>query len=115
MEEQDSIHSRLDVARLAILRIARQARAGQHRIAVSREDRHAVPGTLALPDCAIAERSKGMRGKFSLLGLEFLQANDVWFSFGEPSHQVFQPLVDVVDVEGDNLQPAVLTPNTIVT
>jgi hypothetical protein len=87
---------------LAIFRVARQACAGQHRIAVSREDRHAVPGTLALPDCTIAEGSKGLRGKCVLLGLEFLQTNDIWLSLDEPSHKVFQPLVDVVD-KGDNL------------
>jgi hypothetical protein len=38
-----------------------------------------------------------------LLSLEFLEANNVWLSFAEPSQEVFQPLVDVVDVESDDL------------
>src|SRR5690348_8209291 len=94
--DQDSIYGRLDVACLAIIRIARQACAGQHRIAVSREDRHSVPGTLALPDSTIAEGSKGLRGKCVLLGLEFLETNDIGLGFGEPSHEVLQPLVDII-------------------
>jgi len=39
-----------------------------------------------------------------LLGFEFLKANNVRLSFAEPSQEVFQPLVDVVDVESDDLQ-----------
>ena len=71
---------------------------------VSREDRHAVPGTLALPDCTIAKTSKGICRKCPLLGLELLEANNVWLRFGEPSHEVVQAFVDVVDVESDDLQ-----------
>jgi hypothetical protein len=41
-----------------------------------------------------------MGGKRSVLGLEFLEADDVWLSFGEPSQKVLQPFIDVVDVEG---------------
>ena len=43
----------------------------------AREDRYAVPGTLALPNCAIAEGPKSMRGKRPLLGVELLQADDI--------------------------------------
>jgi len=42
--------------------------------------------------------------KRPLLGLELLEANDVWLRFGEPSHEVVQAFVDVVDVESDDLQ-----------
>jgi hypothetical protein len=42
--------------------------------------------------------------KCPLLGLELLEANDVWLRFGEPSHEVVQAFVDVVDVESDDLQ-----------
>ncbi len=68
------------------------------------QDRHAVPGTLALPNCAITERSKGIRWKCPLLGFEFLEANNVWLCFAQPSHQVIQPLVDVVDIKSYDLQ-----------
>jgi len=43
-------------------------------VAVSCQDRHAVP-----------------------------EANDIWFSFSKPSQKVVQPLVDAVDVEGCDL------------
>ena len=112
--DQDSIHCRLDVARLAILRITGQARPSQHRIVAPREDRHAVPGTLALPDCTIAKGSKGLCRKRPLLGLELLDANDVWLGFGEPSHEVVQALVDVVNVESDDLQSSGLNLKPIV-
>ena len=53
--------------------------------------------------------------KCPLLGLELLEANDVWLRFGEPSYEVVQAFVDVVDVEsgdlqspGLNLQPIVI-------
>jgi hypothetical protein len=39
-----------------------------------------------------------------LLGFQLLEANDIWLRFAEPSHQVVQPLVDVVDVESYDLQ-----------
>ena len=65
------------------------------------EDRHAVPGTLALPDCTIAKGSKGMCRKRQLVGLELLEANDVWLRFGEPIHEIIQAFVDVVDVKSD--------------
>ena len=57
-----------------------------------------------MPDCTIAKGSKGMCRKRQLLGLELLEANDVWLRFGEPSHEVVQAFVDVVDVESDDLQ-----------
>ena len=37
-----------------------------------------------------------MRGECLLIGIEFLEANDVRFCFGEPSYQIPQLLVDVV-------------------
>src|SRR4051794_2722914 len=44
-----------------------------------------------------------MRGECLLIGLEFLEANDIWICFGEPSHQISQPLFYVIDVEGGDL------------
>jgi hypothetical protein len=72
------------------------------------ENRHAVPGTFALPNCAITQRSKGIRWKCPLLSFKFLETNDVWLCFAEPSHQVIQPLVDVVDIESGDLQYKIL-------
>jgi hypothetical protein len=49
---------------------------------VSRENGHAVPGTLPFPDCFIPEGSKGVHGKGFLLRLEFLETNHVRLSLG---------------------------------
>ena len=57
-----------------------------------------------MPDCTIAKGSKGMCRKRPLLGLELLEANDIWLRFGEPRNEVVQAFVDVVDVESDDLQ-----------
>jgi hypothetical protein len=67
-----------------------------------------------LPDCTIAKGSKGLCRKRPLLGLELLDANDVWLGFGEPSHEVVQALVDVVNVESDDLQSSGLNLKPIV-
>jgi hypothetical protein len=52
--------------------------------------------------------------KRPLLGLELLEANDVWLGLGEPSHEVVQAFVDVVDVESDDLQSPGLNLKSIV-
>ena len=45
-----------------------------------------------------------MQGERSLLGLEFLKTDDIRLSLREPRQQVRQALIDVVDVEGCDLQ-----------
>ena len=57
-----------------------------------------------MPDRTIAKGSKGLCRKCPLLGLELLEANDIWLRFGEPGYEVVQAFVDVVDVESDDLQ-----------
>jgi hypothetical protein len=52
--------------------------------------------------------------KCPLLGLELLEANNVWLRFGEPIHEVVQAFVDVVDVESDDLQSPGLNLKSIV-
>ncbi len=76
----------------------------------SRQGRHAVPGTLPLPNCFVAEGPKVTHGKRSLLGFEFLEANDFWSSFGEPSQKILQPFINVVDIESGNLHRSGLNP-----
>jgi hypothetical protein len=70
---------------------------------VSRENRHAIPGTLPLPDGAITQGPKRALRECPLLGFQFLEANNVWLCFAQPSHQVVQTRVDVVDVESYDL------------
>src|SRR3984885_450127 len=91
--DQDSLNRRFNVASLPILmitifrmmnlritmfrktpfRISRQTCASQHGNLVSRENGHAVPGALPLPDCFVPKSPKGLHGKGSLLCLELLE------------------------------------------
>src|SRR5262249_35043394 len=80
--DQESMDSRLDVAGLAIFRIARQVGVGQHWSMVSRENGHAVPGTLPLPHCFVPEIAEGLHGKRARFRLELLQTDYVRLSFG---------------------------------
>jgi hypothetical protein len=52
--------------------------------------------------------------KGPVLGLELLEANNVWLRFGEPIHEVVKAFVDVVDVESDDLQSPGLNLHPIV-
>src|SRR5258708_34930149 len=79
--DRASLTSRFDVAGLVIFRMSRQACAGQHGSVVSRENGHAVPGTLPLPDCFVTKSSKGIHGKGSLIRLELLETDHVRLSF----------------------------------
>jgi hypothetical protein len=51
-------------------------------------------------------------GKGSLLRLELLETNHVRLSFGQPSQQVIQPIIDVVNVEGRDSHQVPLSPCT---
>jgi hypothetical protein len=48
---------------------------------LSRENGHAVPGMLPLPDCFVPESPNCIHGKGFLLRSEFLEANHVRLSF----------------------------------
>src|SRR4051794_2209556 len=110
--DQHAIHRRLEVASLAILRIARQLGPREHRIAVPGQDRYAIPGSFAQPDTAITQVPESARRKCSLLGLELLQAHHVGPCLSEPGRKIVQALVDVVDVECGDLQRLALTVST---
>jgi hypothetical protein len=74
------------------------------RFRASRKDGDAVPAALALPDGAVPGIAEGARRKGSLRGLELLQADHVRARLRQPREQVRQSAIDVVDVEGGNLQ-----------
>ena len=82
--DQHAIDRRLDIAGLRIGRIARQGRAGDDRLGLSRQDRHAVPAALAFPDGVVAQLGQRLGGEGALLGLELLQADDVRLGLGQP-------------------------------
>jgi hypothetical protein len=97
------------IACLVIVRIPRQAGSRQHRIALAREDRYAIPGTFAQPDSAVSEVTKAACRKCSLLHLQLLEANNVGLRLREPRREIVQALVDIVDVESGDLQCPGLT------
>jgi hypothetical protein len=101
----DAGHGRLDIARLAVLRVARQTAMGLDRLAAAREDGDAVPALLAVPDRAIAGLLDRGRGKAVFGRLQFLEAGDVGPCLGQPVEQQRQAAVDAVDVEGGDLHP----------
>src|SRR4029079_8382829 len=102
--DQHPVYRSFDIACLGIPRIPRQAGSREHRVAFPRQDRYAVPGAFAKPDSAIAEVTKSTCRKCPLLDFEFLKANDVGLFPCEPSRQIVQTLVDVVDVKSGDLQ-----------
>jgi hypothetical protein len=52
---------------------------------------------------------KGMHGKGLLLCLELLETHHVRSSFRQPSQEVVEPLIDVVNVEGGDFQRVLLS------
>jgi len=68
-----------------IFGISRQTGASQHGNAisldVSRENGHAVPGALPLPDRFVSESPKGIHWEGVLLCLELLETHHVRLSF----------------------------------
>jgi len=53
-----------------------------------------------LPDRFVPESPKGIHGKSLLLCLELLEAHHIRFRFRQPSQEVVEPLIDIVNVEG---------------
>ena len=102
--DQDAADGRLDVAALRVLRVAGQLAARAHRRPAARQDRHPVPRLLAAPDCVVAGAADRGNGKIGVGGFELLQARHVGRGRAQPGEQVGEPVVDVVDVEGRDLQ-----------
>ena len=64
-----------------------------------------------MPDCFVPESPKGIHGKGFLLCLELLETHHVRFSFRQPSQEVVEPLIDVVNVEGGDFQRVPFCPS----
>ena len=79
--DQDSPNGSFNVASLMVFRISRQTCASQHGNVVSRENGHAVPRALPMPDRFVPESPKGVHGKCVLLCLELLETHHVRFRF----------------------------------
>jgi hypothetical protein len=91
---------RLDIAALLILGVAGQAARHLLRLGAARQDRHAVPALLAMPDGVIAGRLQLRLRKPLLRRFELLQAGDVRLLFFEPLQECRKPAGDAVDVVG---------------
>ena len=94
------VDRRLDIARLPVVRIARQFAPRHDRLAAARQDGNAVPGLLAAPHGAVARLLNRGLGEFAVGGLKLLQRDDVGLFGAQPADQITEPLVHVVDVEG---------------
>src|SRR4051794_18199633 len=57
------------------------------------QDRHAVMRALTMPDGAIARILDFARRKFRIVGLDFLQADDVGRGLVQPLDQAWQPSI----------------------
>ena len=101
--DQNAVHCRGDVAALLILRIAGKRRVRDDRLAVARKDGHAIPGFLPAPDGAVSRLLDRVLREFQIRRLQFLQTDDFRARGAQPVEQIFQPLVDVVDVESGDL------------
>src|SRR3984893_1864912 len=57
--DDDAVDGGFDIARLALVAVARPLGADQHRIGAARQDGDAVPGLLSAPDRAVAGLGDG--------------------------------------------------------
>src|SRR5271163_3375218 len=101
--DDDAVDTRLDVAAVRVLGIAGQAATTLDRFAAAREDRDAIPAFLAMPDWRVAGFADRRFRKFFLRRLQFLEARDIRFEFGQPAQERRKPSADAVDVEGCDL------------
>src|SRR5690606_17510218 len=94
-----------------VFRVAGQPAPGLDGIDAARQNGHAVPALLAVPDGAVAGFADGVDGEFLLRRLQFLQAGDVGPGLLQPAQQHGQPAVDAVDVVGGDLHGRTLYRN----
>lgn len=90
----------LDVAALAIVRIARQAASGFYRVAATSQDCNAVPAFLAMPNGAISHSLQRRTREFVIRRLQFLQAHDIGVCRAEPALEHRQTAIDAIHIIG---------------
>jgi len=97
--DDDAIDGGFDVARLFVVAVPGQLVADRHRIGVARQDGDAVPAFLSAPHRAIAGLVDGFDRKILIGRFQLLQGHDIGLCLPQPSQQVRQAPVDIVDVE----------------
>ena len=96
----DAPDRRFDIARFPVLAIAGQFCSDQYGIGAPGQDGDAIPAFLPAPDRAVASLGDSCCRKIIVGRFQFLQRDDIGLCLTQPSQQVRQPPVDVVDVEG---------------
>jgi hypothetical protein len=94
--DDHAIDRRLDVTAVDVARIARQASAGQLRLAAARQDRHTVPALLPVPNRIVPGRADRRGRKFVVGRLQLLQAGDIGCRLPQPRQQVGEAPIDAL-------------------
>ncbi len=102
--DQHAMHRGLDVAALLVAVVAGQPTPAFDRIGPARQDCHAVPRFLAVPDRAISGGTNGIGRKTGIGGLQFLQADDIRRLALEPFQQCRQAGANAIDIERGDFQ-----------
>jgi hypothetical protein len=98
--DDDPANRRFDVATMRIVGVTGQAATGLDGLRATREDRHAIPALLPMPDCAVTGGADSVDREFLIGRLQLLEAGDVRLGLPEPIQEDWQTCVDAVDIEG---------------
>src|SRR5690349_21310816 len=93
-----------DITALVISHVTGKFPAGDNHLGPSGENCDAVPLLLPDPDGGVASLAQRHLRKVCLDSLQFLQTYDIRLRGSEPAQQIWQSFVNVVDVEGGDLQ-----------
>jgi hypothetical protein len=74
-----------DVAAMAVVGVAGEPSSGFARHLIAGEDRHAIPGFLAVPDSTVPGTLNLAAGKPLVRRLQFLQTDDIRLCLGKPA------------------------------
>ena len=99
--DEHSIDRRLQIAAVGIGFVARQTPSGLNGIGASGQNRHAVPGLLAMPKGSVPGVLERVGREVE--GFEFLEAGDVRLFPLEPFQKVWQASRDPIDIERGDL------------
>lgn len=89
--DQDAVDGSLDIATVAVVRIAGKTAAGFVDLSDAAENGDAIPALLPLPDRVVAEIADRFVRKFLLRRLQLLEADDIGLRFCEPSQENGEP------------------------
>jgi hypothetical protein len=103
---QNAADRSFDIPRLCVHSVASKGCPRQDRLSPARKNGNAIPRLLSFPDRGISRTLKPRLRKRLVSAFEFLETNNVGPGRLQPAQQVWQPPVDVVDVESCDLHAA---------